>query len=313
MRTSHETMRSSPDARPRVLCVDDEPRVLEGLRDTLRRHFDLRTAVSGAEGLRHLSEDAPFTVVMSDFAMPGMNGAEFLAQARLAAPETARILLTGQATLGNTIDAVNKGNIFRLLMKPCTPADLVQAIEDAVEQARLLTADRALLQRQLDAMSGHLVRAERLASLGTIAGAIGHELANLLMVFGGARTDLEEALAAGAAERDGSRDPVQRGGASRAARAEPPESWTSNAHGRGESDRSESGRLGCARLASAGGPPPSRTTPSGSGIGAVTRPRGENGNRADRDQSREKRRGSCGRRTVPSDRSGQHQTRPGCR
>lgn len=197
MTINQEAARSEADDRPRVLCVDDEPHALEGLRHTLRRHFRVKTAVSGTEGLRCLNEEGPFTVVMSDFAMPGMNGGEFLSQARVAAPETVRILLTGQATLGNTIAAVNGGNVFRVLLKPSAPADLVQAIEDAVEQARLLTADRALLQRQLDAMSTHLVRAERLASLGTIAAAVGHELNNLLMLFGAARESLESALVAG--------------------------------------------------------------------------------------------------------------------
>jgi DNA-binding NtrC family response regulator len=186
MTSIQEAVRQDREGRPRVLCVDDEPHVLESLRNTLRRQFDVRTAVSGADGLRCLSEQGPFTVVMSDFVMPGMNGAEFLTQARMTAPETVRILLTGHATLGNTLAAVNAGNIFRLLLKPCAPADLILALDDGIEQARLLTADRALLQRQLDAMCGHVVRAERLASLGTMAGAVGHELNNLLMVFGGA-------------------------------------------------------------------------------------------------------------------------------
>jgi signal transduction histidine kinase len=194
-----ETKRPSAAALPRLLCVDDEPNVLAGLKNVLRRHFDVTTATSGAEGLDVLVERGPFTVVLSDFAMPGMTGAEFLAQVRHAAPDTVRLLLTGQATLDDTIAAVNDGNIFRFLKKPCSPPDLIRALEDAVEQARLITADQRLVERKLAAMAGHLVRAERLASLGTMAGAIGHELKNILTVFAGTMSCIEEDTARGVA------------------------------------------------------------------------------------------------------------------
>jgi C4-dicarboxylate-specific signal transduction histidine kinase len=146
-----------------------------------------------------LVEQGPFSVVLSDFAMPSMNGAEFLGHVRHAAPDTVRLLLTGQATLDDTIAAVNDGNIFRFLKKPCTPPDLIRALDDAVEQARLVTADRRLVERKLEAMAAHLVRAERLASLGTMAGAVGHELRNMLMLLSGTMSCIEEDAARGAA------------------------------------------------------------------------------------------------------------------
>lgn len=162
--------------RPRILCVDDEPMVLAALRDTLRRRFDVTVAEGGQAGLNALGADGPFAVVVSDFMMPGMNGAEFLAFARVAAPDTVRVLLSGQATVENAIAVVNDGNIFRFLTKPCAPPDLLRALDDAVEQSRLLTADNALVERKLDSISAQLLQAERLASIGTLAGAIGHEL-----------------------------------------------------------------------------------------------------------------------------------------
>jgi len=191
--------RSGPSSRPTLLCVDDEPHVLAGLTDVLRRKFDVTTATSGSEGLHVLVDRGPFMLVMSDFAMPGMNGAQFLAQVRHAAPDTVRLLLTGQATLDDTIAAVNDGNIFRFLKKPCSPPDLIRVLEDGVEQARLVTADQRLIERKLEAMSGHLVRAERLASLGTMAGAVGHELKNILMVFEGTMSLIEEEVSSGVA------------------------------------------------------------------------------------------------------------------
>jgi two-component system, NtrC family, sensor kinase len=184
-------------SRPRLLCVDDEPNVLAGLKNVLRRHFDVTTATSGSEGLHKLVDEGPFTIVLSDFAMPAMNGAQFLAQVRHAAPDTVRLLLTGQATMDDTVAAVNDGNIFRFLKKPCAPPDLIRALEDAVEQARLVTADRLLIERKLEAMCAHLVRAERMASLGTMAGAVGHEIRNILMLLSGTMSCVEEDAARG--------------------------------------------------------------------------------------------------------------------
>ncbi len=162
--------------RPRILCVDDEPLVLAGLANTLRRRFEVTTAVGGHDGLRALGQHGPFSVVVSDFMMPGMNGAEFLSFARVASPDAVRILLTGQASLEDAVSVVNEGNIFRFLTKPCAPQALVRALDDAVEQSRLLTADALLVERKLEHVAAQLLRAERLASTGTLAGAIGHEL-----------------------------------------------------------------------------------------------------------------------------------------
>ena len=86
---------------------------------------------------------------MSDMRMPVMDGAAVLAQARSARPDTVRILLTGQADLEDAVAAVNNGNIFRFLLKPCPRPVLVQALSDAVEQHRMITAERELLERTL--------------------------------------------------------------------------------------------------------------------------------------------------------------------
>jgi response regulator RpfG family c-di-GMP phosphodiesterase len=137
-------------ARPRLLCVDDEPHILESLADTLHRQFDVRTATSGAEGLDQLrAEPDEFSVVVSDMRMPVMNGAVFLREARYIAPDATRILLTGYADIDAAIAAVNEGQLFRFLTKPC-PSDLLHATcEAALEQHRLITAEKVLLEQTL--------------------------------------------------------------------------------------------------------------------------------------------------------------------
>lgn len=134
---------------PKILCVDDEPQVLEGLERTLFEHFDVFTADSGKEALDLLDEDGPFPVVVSDMRMPEMDGAEFLTKARHLCPDTVRILLTGHADIDSAISAVNDGQIFRFLCKPCDKSVLVQTLEDSVEMHRLLTLERELLANTL--------------------------------------------------------------------------------------------------------------------------------------------------------------------
>jgi CheY-like chemotaxis protein len=136
-------------ARPRILCVDDEPRVLESLALYLKRRFDVQMAASGAAGLATLESSTNISVIISDMRMPGMDGVAFLRGARAAAPDATRILLTGQADMASAIGAINEGQIFRFLTKPCPPPMLVAAIDDAVQQHQLVTSERVLLQQTL--------------------------------------------------------------------------------------------------------------------------------------------------------------------
>lgn len=131
---------------PLVLCVDDEPRVLEGLRLHLRKHCDVHCAVSGPEALQKLRELRNVAVIVSDMRMPGMDGATLLHHVMQQFPAVTRILLTGEPGRDAAVSAVNKGNIFRFLTKPCAPDQLKTAVEAAVVQHRLLNAERQILQ-----------------------------------------------------------------------------------------------------------------------------------------------------------------------
>jgi response regulator RpfG family c-di-GMP phosphodiesterase len=137
------------NAKPALLCVDDEPLVLEGLTLHLRRGFTLTTATSGAAGLEVIKSKGPFAIVMSDMRMPGMSGAEFLSKVREGWPNTVRVLLTGQSDLPSAIAAVNDGQIFRFLTKPCPPDVLLGALAAAAKQHELITGERVLLEQTL--------------------------------------------------------------------------------------------------------------------------------------------------------------------
>lgn len=133
----------------RILFVDDEPAVLDGYKRTLHREFDVDTAVGGEHGLALIRDQGPYAVVISDMRMPGMNGAQFLAQVRQRAPETVRMLLTGYTDLDAAMLAVNEGNIFRFLTKPCDKDILISAISDGLGQYRLVMAEKDLLENTL--------------------------------------------------------------------------------------------------------------------------------------------------------------------
>jgi response regulator RpfG family c-di-GMP phosphodiesterase len=133
-----------------ILFVDDEENILAAFRRQLRKQFSLETAKSGQEGLEMLRTNGPFAVVVADLRMPGMDGIQFLTRVKEISPDTIRMMLTGHADLSTAIDAVNEGNIFRFLTKPCPVDALVKAIQNGLQQYRLVTAERDLLEKTLN-------------------------------------------------------------------------------------------------------------------------------------------------------------------
>jgi ActR/RegA family two-component response regulator len=133
----------------KILLVDDEPAVLAGYSRTLHREFDVDTAVGGELGLEAIRERGPYATVISDMRMPGMSGAQFLAKARQSAPDTVRMLLTGYTDLTAAMEAINEGNIYRFLTKPCAKEVMVAAINSGVEQYQLIRSEKELLEKTL--------------------------------------------------------------------------------------------------------------------------------------------------------------------
>jgi CheY-like chemotaxis protein len=135
--------------RPRILCVDDEPHVLAGMQLNLRRDFDVLIATSGELALGLLEVHPDVSVIVCDMRMPKMNGAALLAAVRARFPDVTRVLLTGQADMSAAISAINDGQIFRFLTKPCDRDALLTALRDAVQHYQLIHAERVLLQETL--------------------------------------------------------------------------------------------------------------------------------------------------------------------
>ncbi len=133
----------------KVLLVDDEPSVLDALKRQFRKQFQLFTAVGGEEGLEKITAEGPFSVVVSDCKMPRMNGIEFLARVRSLSPDSVRMMLTGNNDLDTAMEAVNQGEIFRFLTKPCPPETFKTSVEAAIKQYRLLRAEKELLEQTL--------------------------------------------------------------------------------------------------------------------------------------------------------------------
>ena len=149
---------------PKLLFVDDEPNVTAGIQRTFFDEFDIDTAESGEEALQLMESDGPYAVLVSDMRMPHMDGATLLARARRQSPNTVRMLLTGYTDLEAAVAAVNEGNIFRFLCKPCPEEILRLALRDAIRQHDLVNAEKQLLEDTLKGTVAVLVEVLSLAA-----------------------------------------------------------------------------------------------------------------------------------------------------
>jgi response regulator RpfG family c-di-GMP phosphodiesterase len=130
----------------RILVVDDEQSLLNGIERRLGEEFDLVTALSGEAGLRAMEEQGPIAVVITDMRMPKMDGVQFIQAARFKWPDTVYIMLTGNRDQATAIQALNEGQVFRFFTKPCQGADLKKAIDSGLRQYHLLHAEKELLE-----------------------------------------------------------------------------------------------------------------------------------------------------------------------
>ena len=140
----------------KVLCVDDEAEILRVYENFLawepepgQAKIIVETVQSPVEALEAIKLKGPYAVIVSDFKMPKMTGVEFLRQAQQLAPDTVRIMITGCGDLNVAVDALNEAFIFRFLTKPCAHAPFIKTIDAGIQQYRLITAEKELLEKTL--------------------------------------------------------------------------------------------------------------------------------------------------------------------
>lgn len=137
MNETQAAPQAAPEESATLLFVDDEANILSSLKRLFRPlGYRIFTAESGAQGLEIMAREA-VDLVISDMRMPEMNGAQFLEKAREKWPDTVRILLTGYAEVGATIDAINKGQIYRYVSKPWEDNDITLIVKHALQQKML--------------------------------------------------------------------------------------------------------------------------------------------------------------------------------
>lgn len=131
-----------------ILLVDDDEALLSSMSRLLRPDgLRVLTASNGEGAIAVLeAEGDSVGVVVSDYAMPGMNGADLLRAVRLRWPDSARILATGNADLAAAARVVNEGQVARLITKPCDPDQFRHIVTAALADSQVLLENRRLRQ-----------------------------------------------------------------------------------------------------------------------------------------------------------------------
>ena len=134
-----------------IFLVDDEPNVLSALTRELNafQYTDIVTAKDGLEAIELLRVTPNVALIISDYRMPGLDGISFLLEAQEICPDATRMILSGVADLEMATNAINLGQIFRLLLKPCAPENFIASVKAGIRQYELVTSERDLLQNTL--------------------------------------------------------------------------------------------------------------------------------------------------------------------
>jgi CheY-like chemotaxis protein len=132
-----------------ILFVDDDDKILEAFKREFGKQYSIKTALSGEQALEIIDQDEPFAIIIADIRMPRMDGIRFLSKARELTPNSVRIVLTGTADMQTAIHAVNQGQVFRFLTKPCPDAILRNSLEAGIKQYHLIIAEKELLEKTL--------------------------------------------------------------------------------------------------------------------------------------------------------------------
>lgn len=180
-----------------ILIVDDEPYHLESLYRTFRRDYRVLQAQNGEAALA-LIRSEPVAMILTDQRMPGMTGVELLQKSHEHDPDAIRIILTAYTDVHDLLEAINTGHVYRYVTKPWDPDDLRLVVRLALQTYDLVRENRQLMEElrenncrlesalsELRDTQNDLIRSERLATVGRMAGAIIHDLKVPLSCVGG--------------------------------------------------------------------------------------------------------------------------------
>ena len=131
--------------RPRLLFIDDEEINRSNFLETFGDEYEILLAGSGEEALEIMAREGTLALILSDQRMPGISGAEVLAQARELVPKAERIMITGYSEPEDIMAAINQGQVYRYILKPWSSGELRIAIIHAVERYQLKEENLALL------------------------------------------------------------------------------------------------------------------------------------------------------------------------
>ena len=192
----------------KLLFVDDEVNILRSLKRLfVDEEYEIYTAASGFEALK-LMDKHEFSLILSDYRMPELNGVEFLKEVQRFSPDTIRIMLTGYADADIAAAAINEGHVYKLLVKPWDKDLLKIEIKRSLEYYDLVQRQKELykelsrknkmleymnnnLEKLVEERTQQLIHSEKMAALGQLAAQIGHEINNVLTILKG-RTELLE-------------------------------------------------------------------------------------------------------------------------
>jgi len=165
------------DGPVKILCVDDEPSILSVMRRGLEDQFIVFTALSAEKGMEILKAHPDVAVILSDQKMEGMSGSDFLAASQTLIPDAMRIIVSAYSEFELMIDAINKGNVYKFVLKPFELETLQITVKRAAEHYHHKKAFEKAYHELQDAQR-HLIRSEKMSVLGQLTSSVAHELGN---------------------------------------------------------------------------------------------------------------------------------------
>lgn len=152
----------------KILLVDDQTEILDLLRKQLAASYDCLFAASGEEALGLLHAEGPIAAIVADYSMPEMDGVELLREVHIRSPDTVAIMLTAHAELDVAVAALHEGHIYRFLQKPWKREILARAIDDALEQYRVVVTERLLADALAEANKNLKKKLDQLQELNQL-------------------------------------------------------------------------------------------------------------------------------------------------